>query len=76
MVEAFGYLAMVVVLVSMLMRDIRKLRIVNSIACGMFVIYGVMLAAYPIIIMNLLVIAINVYKLVDWKGGGRCTGPR
>lgn len=75
MVEAFGYLAMVVVLVSMLMKDIRTLRILNSIACGMFVIYGMMLAAYPIIIMNLLVIAINLYKLSE-RGGGRSTGPR
>lgn len=63
MVEAFGYLSMVVVLVSMLMKDIRTLRIMNSIACGMFVIYGVMLEAYPIIIMNVLVIAINLYQL-------------
>lgn len=77
MVEAFGYLSMVVVLVSMLMKDIKTLRIVNSIACGMFVIYGFMLGSYPIVIMNVLVIAINIYKLVDWKGGGgRCTGPR
>jgi uncharacterized protein with PQ loop repeat len=35
----------------------------NSIACGMFVIYGMMLEAYPIIIMNVLVIAINLYQL-------------
>lgn len=63
-IELFGYVAMVVVLASMLMNDVKMLRIVNSIACAMFVIYGIMLSAYPIVIMNVAVIAINVYKLL------------
>jgi len=51
-IEIFGYVSMVVVLISMLMGDIKKLRIVNSIACAMFVIYGISLHAYPIVIMS------------------------
>lgn len=66
-IEIFGYLSMVVVLISMLMGDIKKLRIVNCIACAMFVIYGFVLGAYPIVIMNILVIAINLYKLSKGK---------
>jgi Flp pilus assembly protein protease CpaA len=66
-IEIFGYLSMVVVLISMIMGDIKKLRIVNSIACSMFVVYGFLLHAYPIVIMNVLVIAINLYKLSKGK---------
>jgi Flp pilus assembly protein protease CpaA len=66
-IEIFGYVSMVVVLISMLMGDIKKLRIVNSIACAMFVIYGISLHAYPIVIMNVLVIAINLYRLSKGK---------
>ena len=66
-IEIFGYVSMVVVLISMLMNDIKKLRIVNSIACAMFVIYGVSLHAYPIVIMNVLVIIINLYRLSKGK---------
>lgn len=62
-VEIFGYLAMCVVLISMTLKDIKKLRIVNSISCLMFVFYGIMLHAYPIIIMNILVILINLYRI-------------
>ena len=62
-IEIFGYVSMLVVLYSMTMKDFRKLRIVNSIACSMFVIYGIFLSAYPIIVMNLLVIVINLYRL-------------
>lgn len=63
MIEIFGYVSMVVVLVSMLMKNIRTLRIVNTVACVMFVVYGFLLHAYPIVIMNLLVIGINLYQL-------------
>lgn len=66
-IEIFGYLSMIVVLISVLMSDIKKLRIVNSIACAMFVFYGLVLGAYPIVIMNILVIAINIYKLGKGK---------
>ena len=63
MIEIFGYLSMVVVLISMTMRDILTLRIVNSIACAMFIVYGYYLNLYPVMIMNTLVIVINMYKI-------------
>lgn len=64
LIEIWGYISMMVVLTSMLMKDLKKLRIVNSIACSMFVIYGITLGAYPIVVMNLLVISINLYRLI------------
>lgn len=66
-IEIFGYISMIVVLISMTMGDIRKLRILNSVSCAMFVIYGFILGAYPIVIMNILCIIINLYKLSKGK---------
>lgn len=66
-VEIFGYVAMLVVLASMLMTDVKWLRITNSIACGMFLVYGLVLSAYPLVVMNGLVILINTYKLLTLK---------
>ena len=62
-IEIFGYASMLVVLISMLMSGVKTLRIVNSIACGMFVIYGFMIHSTPIIAMNVLVILINLWKI-------------
>lgn len=56
---------MIVVLISMLMKDIKLLRIINSISCGMFIIYGAVLGAYPIVLLNSLVICINVFRLIN-----------
>jgi len=66
-IEIFGYVAMLVVLTSMLMTDVKWLRITNSVASGMFLVYGLILSAYPIVVMNGLVILINIYKLLALK---------
>jgi hypothetical protein len=63
-IEIWGYISMVFVLLSMLMKDMKKLRIINSISCAMFIIYGVVLGAYPIVLLNVLVILINLYRLI------------
>ena len=63
-IEVFGYISMIIALVSMMMKDIKTLRIVNSIECAMFVVYGFILGAYPIVIMNILVIIINVHQIL------------
>ncbi len=65
--EIFGYLSMLVVLTSMLMEDIKWLRIINSVACAMFVVYGYFHEAYPVVTMNIIVIFINLYKLKQNK---------
>lgn len=61
--EILGYASMILVLVSMLMKNMKTLRILNSISCAMFIVYGFAINAYPIIIMNFLVILINIYRL-------------
>jgi uncharacterized protein with PQ loop repeat len=63
MVELFGYFSMILVLVSMLMKDMWMLRLLNSVACSCFVVYGYMIGSFPVIIMNILVIFINIYKM-------------
>jgi hypothetical protein len=62
--EAVGYLASFALMVSFLMKNINALRIVNSIGCSLFVIYGFMLAtSWPIIITNLFILGVNIFYL-------------
>ena len=67
MVEIIGYIASVIVLCSFLMKDVKKLRIVNMLGCLMFVIYGFMMPTFrlglPIIITNLAIMLVNFYYL-------------
>jgi hypothetical protein len=61
--EWVGYLAMTVLLVSFMMKNVTKLRIINSVGCLFFVVYGLLISQYPIVITNLAIILINFYYL-------------
>ncbi len=67
LVEIIGYIASVIVLCSFLMKDVKKLRVVNMLGCLMFVIYGFMMPTIrlglPIIITNLAIMLVNFYYL-------------
>ena len=60
-----GYLAMVTLLISFSMKNVQKLRIINSFGCVFFVIYGIMLSvSWPIIITNTAIFGFNMYYLL------------
>lgn len=60
-----GYLAMATLLVSFMMKNLTKLRVINSFGCAFFVVYGIMLTtSWPIIITNSAIICINLYYLL------------
>ncbi|MFN8314942.1 MAG: uroporphyrinogen decarboxylase [Chitinophagales bacterium] len=62
--EVVGYAASLGVLLSFLMKDLKTLRIVNTIGCLLFVLYGVLLHySYPVILTNVSIIGINLYYL-------------
>jgi len=63
--EIIGYIASLFVLVSFLMKDIKKLRLINSVGCMLFVIYGVLLNfSIPIILTNTAILIINTIALL------------
>jgi len=63
--ELIGYIASLVVVSSFLMKDIKKLRIVNIIGCSLFICYGVLLNfSVPIIFTNTAIVSINIYHII------------
>ena len=62
-IEWVGYSASLFIVISLTMTSIVKLRIINSIGCLLFVIYGLNVKAYPVVISNALIIMINIYNL-------------
>lgn len=62
--EWVGYIASAVLMVSFLMKNIIKLRIINSVGAVLFIIYGFMLAtSWPIIITNAFILCVNMYYI-------------
>ncbi|NLO70644.1 MAG: uroporphyrinogen decarboxylase [Porphyromonadaceae bacterium] len=59
-----GYIAMTLLVISFIPKQIKTVRIVNLIACMFFVGYGILLGwAWPIIISNVAVCCVQIYHL-------------
>jgi len=66
--EVIGYLAMLTLLVSFLMKDVVKLRLINTLGCFVFVVYGFLLdISWPIVITNVSIMSINIYYLIQFR---------
>ena len=61
-IEWVGYAASIMIAISLLMTDILKLRIINSIGCVLFVIYGFSVKAYPVGVIN--AFSLNVFLFI------------
>jgi len=62
--EWVGYLASIVVAISLMMSNIKKLRWWNLIGAALFVAYGVAIDAYPVALVNFFIVLIDIYYLV------------
>jgi len=60
-VDFIGYAASAFVLLSFVMKKMILLRIINVIGCSLFVIYGVLLWSFPIILTNVAIVLVNTY---------------
>ncbi|MFW6348248.1 MAG: hypothetical protein ACOC2C_06540 [Cyclonatronaceae bacterium] len=61
--EAIGYLASLLVAVSLTMSRIVPLRIVNMLGAATFVVYGILITSWPVAGMNAFIVLINMYYL-------------
>jgi hypothetical protein len=63
MIVSIGYLASLFLAVSLLMTNTLKFRWFNTLGNVAFVIYGVLINAFPIIVANSVLLCINIYQL-------------
>ena len=66
-IEWVGYAASICIAISLLMTDMFKLRIINTIGCILFVIYGFNIKAYPVGVINLFIFFVNIYYIIKMK---------
>jgi len=61
--ELVGYVASLMVAISLTMKSIRRLRIYNLVGALAFTAYGLLIGAYPVAAVNLFIVFINLYYL-------------
>jgi hypothetical protein len=63
-IEVFGWIGSGLLVLSLLQGKMLRLRVINSIASVMLVLYNVLVETWPMVGMNAAVIAINVWHIV------------
>lgn len=71
LIEIFGYLGSALVVISMLMHSIFRLRVINLIGSVISGTYAVIVGALPLGIMNMCLIIINLYNLFKLRNSDR-----
>ena len=72
MIEAVGYLGSALIVLSLLMTRILRLRVIGLLGSATFLVYGVLIGSVPIIITNLVIMIINATflwratRLTEW----------
>jgi len=66
--ELVGYVASILVAISLMMSSILRLRLINLVGSAAFTVYGVLIHAYPVAVVNLIIVFINLYYLRQMLG--------
>lgn len=70
MIDALGFIALTLNLTSMTMKNIMRLRVLSLTANGIYVVYGILIDAAPIIAgscVAVLIHGVSIYKLKKTK---------
>ncbi len=65
--EIFGYIGTALVLLSMMMTSVVKLRVVNMCGSLISMIYAIIVQTWPVVLLNLGLLIINGIQLIRMK---------
>jgi hypothetical protein len=63
-IELLGYIGTAVVMASFMMSNVKRLRIVNSIGCSIWILYGFQIESMPVVLTNVGILAINLFHII------------
>jgi len=63
--ELIGYAASALIVISLMMNSLVRLRVINLVGAVVFLAYGILITAWPIVIVNGFVLVIDAYYL--WR---------
>jgi hypothetical protein len=67
-IELIGYLGSILVAISLMMKSLLRLRVINLVGALFFTMYGILLGAHPVAFLNGIIVCIDLYYLVQmWR---------
>src|SRR5258708_3081795 len=75
-IDVTGYAAALAVLVAFCMTGLIPLRVLAIVSNILFAAYGILAHLYPVFLLHMVLLPINLGKLAGVAGGARGTGPK
>lgn len=71
-IDFIGYIASFFIILSLTVTDVKKFRYINLLGCSTFLTYGIITNTYPVIVLNVCCIIINLFNInklskQNWK---------
>lgn len=67
MIEIIGYIATFITGVSLMMENLKTLRLLNALGCLVWILYGLVLNSMPIVVTNVGILGIHFSKFLKEK---------
>ena len=61
--EMIGYAGSILVAISLTMKSLYRLRMINLAGAIFFILYGLLIGAFPVVFLNGLILCVNLYNL-------------
>lgn len=65
--EAIGVLATIFIVVAFMLEGELKIRVVDLVGAVLFVVYGMLINSFSVVLLNFILVAIQVYKIIKIK---------
>lgn len=75
-VEMIGYCGSGLVVVSLMMKSIMKLRWINLTGAIFFVVYGGFIKSNPVIVLNLFIVIADIYHIIRLRKNPERSNPQ
>ncbi|MCW5953816.1 MAG: YgjV family protein, partial [Propionibacteriaceae bacterium] len=62
-IEIIGYVASILIVASLAMTSVLRLRTLSLLGSIAYVVYGVLLSAWPIVVANAVIAALNIWNI-------------
>ena len=71
MIEILGIVARLFIILAFLFKDVRIIRILDTVGALLYVIYGILIHSWSNIFLNTVLILIQIYRLIELKRNKR-----
>ncbi len=62
--EIIGFVATVILVIAYLFHNLLTVRKINTVACVIFVIYGILIKAYSVVLSNSIIAIIHIVNII------------